>query len=285
MSGWFSRQKFGSHMPVLQPTPDHVLSQQIVRALHLINSAAVVDTLARNGYDPRYTYMSNIKNLTPGQRLVARAITVRFVPARPDAVADKEPGERSPEYAAFEMAGPGDVIVMESMGSKLMSVGGDIKFLRLKQRQVSGLVCDGGIRDMHVVKDYGPKMFGLDKTSSLGTRIGFPYETNGTVTVDGILVRPGDYIHADDDGVVVIPRGVALDIAQKAIEYDDLEEWIRRKLDGEGLSPGKYYPPDDETFRAYREWKSKQSVKPSHTDSAKTSAAHAPAHNGKAKPH
>lgn len=245
-------------MPPISPTPDHVLDQATVRALHLINSTAVVDTLARNGFDPRYTYMPNVKNLTPGQRLVARAITVRFVPARPDALAHKPAGEASPEYAAFELAGPGDCIVMESMGTKLMSIGGDIKFLRLKQRQVSGLVCDGGVRDMHVVKDYGPRIFGLDKTSSLGTRIGFPYETNGTVTVDGILVQPGDYIHADDDGAVVIPRAVAADIAQKAIEYDDLEEWIRRRLDEEGLSPGKYYPPDDETFRQYRAWKARQ---------------------------
>ena len=59
-----------------------------------------------------------------------------------------------------------------------MSIGGDIKFLRLKQRGVEGLVCDGGIRDMHVVKDYGPLFFGYDKTSNLGTRVGTPYATN-----------------------------------------------------------------------------------------------------------
>ncbi len=267
-------------MPTLAPTPDHVLDKATVRALHLINSTAVVDTLARNGYDPRYVYMPNVRNLTAGQRLVARAITVRFVPARPDAAEEKPGGEASPEYAAFEIAGPGDCIVMESMGSKLMSIGGDIKFLRLKQRQVSGLVCDGGVRDMHVVKDYGLKIFGLDKTSSLGTRIGFPYETNGAVTVDGVLVRPGDYIHADDDGVAVIPRKVAVDIARKALEYDDLEEWVRRRLDEEGLSPGKYYPPDEETFRLYREWRSKQGAAP-HV--GETNAAKAAPANGKAK--
>ena len=272
-------------MPIIQPTPAHVLDKATIRALHLINSTAVVDTLARNGYDPRYTYMPNIKNLTPGQRLVGRAITVRFVPARPDAVAEKPGGEASAEYAAFELAGPGDVIVMESMGTKLMSIGGDIKFLRLKQRKVSGLVCDGGVRDMHVVKDYGVKIFGLDKTSSLGTRIGFPYETNGTVTVDGVLVRPGDYIHADDDGVVVLPRAVAADIAQKALEYDDFEEWVRRRLDAEHLSPGKYYPPDEETFKLYREWKAKQGVKAARADSPARGAAAdvAAPRNGKAK--
>ena len=57
---------------------------------------------------------------------------------------------------------------MESMRTKWMSIGGDIKFLRLKQRGIDGLVCDGGIRDMHTVKDYGIGLWGYDKTSSLG---------------------------------------------------------------------------------------------------------------------
>ena len=49
------------------------------------------------------------------------------------------PATCAQEYAAFELAGPGDVIVMEAMKTKLMSVGGDIKFLRLKQvRHKSG---------------------------------------------------------------------------------------------------------------------------------------------------
>ena len=61
-----------------------------------------------------------------------------------------------------------------------------------------------------------------------------------------------------NDGVVVIPRGVAPDIAKKAIEYDDLEEWIRRRLDREQLTPGLYYPPDDEIMAMYRKEKAEQ---------------------------
>ena len=242
-------------MAIVQPTPDHVLDKATREALKRVNTTAVVDVLARNGYDARYTYMPNLQTMNPGERLVARAITVRFVPSRPDADEEKPGGEESPEYAAFELAGPGDVIVMESMRTKLMSIGGDIKFLRLKQRGVDGLICDGGIRDMHTVKDYGVMLWGYGKTSNLGTRVGTPYSTNDWVQVDGVLVRPGDYIVADDDGVVVIPRKVAPEMAQKAIEYDDLEEWIRKRLDTENLSPGKYYPPDEETFELYRKWK------------------------------
>ena len=78
-----------------------MLSHETMEKLRRVNSTAVVDTLARNGYAPHYVYMSSIKNLTPGQRLVGRAVTVRFVPARPDAAAEKPPREQSPEYAAF----------------------------------------------------------------------------------------------------------------------------------------------------------------------------------------
>jgi len=231
-------------MAVIQATPDHTLDKTTIEKLKRVNTTAVVDVLARNGYEPHYVYMPNVRTMNPGLRLVARAITVRFVPARPDAMAEKPGGEESPEYAAFELAGPGDVIVMESMRNKRMSIGGDIKFLRLKQRGVDGLVCDGGIRDMHTVKDYGVGMWGLDKTSNLGTRVGTPYSTNDSVNVDGVLVRPGDYIVADDDGVVVIPSAVAPDIALKAIEYDDLEEWIRRRLDGLGVRPETIFVDD-----------------------------------------
>ena len=119
-------------MAIVQSTPDHVLDEATREALKRVNTTAVVDVLARNGYDARYTYMPNLQTMNPGERLVARAITVRFVPSRPDADEEKPGGEESPEYAAFELAGPGDVIVMESMRTKLMSIGGDIKFLRLK---------------------------------------------------------------------------------------------------------------------------------------------------------
>lgn len=243
---------------LIQPTPAHVLNEDTRAELRKINTTAVVDTLANAGYAARYTLMPNLRSMNPGARLVARAVTVRFLPARPDGVADKPAGERSAEYVAFEQAGPGDVIVMEAMRSTLMSVGGDIKFLRLKQRGVDGLICDGGIRDMDTVKEYGLSLWGLGRTAALGTQFGFPYTANDAVSVDGVLVRPGDYLVADDDGVVVIPRSIAPEIARLTIERDDLEEWIRRSLDQEHRSPGQYYPPDEETYARYRAWKAQQ---------------------------
>ena len=83
-------------MAVIQPTPDHVLDKATIEQLKRVNTTAVVDVLARNGYEPHYVYMPNVKTMNPGQRLVARAITVRFVPARPDGMAENQVGKSPP---------------------------------------------------------------------------------------------------------------------------------------------------------------------------------------------
>ena len=75
-------------MVIIRETPDHVLDEGVINELKKVNSTAVVDVLARNGYDPRYVYMPNVVTMNPGLRLVARAVTVRFLPARPDNTAE-----------------------------------------------------------------------------------------------------------------------------------------------------------------------------------------------------
>ena len=60
----------------------------------------------------------------------------------------------SPEYVAFELCGPNEILVMSSVGP-WESVGGDIKFLRLAQRKVGGLVTDGSVRDTDEILGYG----------------------------------------------------------------------------------------------------------------------------------
>ena len=83
--------------------------------------------------------------------MVGRAVTLRFVPQRPDIAASKPAGTESPEYEAFEQTGPNECVVMESVGP-WESVGGDIKFLRLKQLGCAGLVTDGSVRDTAVLR-------------------------------------------------------------------------------------------------------------------------------------
>lgn len=105
--------------------------------------------------------------LAKDMKCVGRAVTLNFVPARPDIAQDKPAGGESPEYEAFEKCGPNEVLVMSSVGP-WESVGGDIKFLRLKQLAIGGLVTDGSVRDTDEIINYGFPCFSYSTTARQG---------------------------------------------------------------------------------------------------------------------
>ena len=104
--------------------------------------------------------------------MAGRAVTLRYVPHRPDLAEDKPKGADSAEYVAFELCGPGEVLVIDAMGWKYSSVGGDIKFFRLFQRKVGGLVTDGSVRDSVSLLEYGiSRLFLLDDRQTRPCRL------------------------------------------------------------------------------------------------------------------
>jgi len=103
------------------------------------------------------TIICFIRALGKGMKMAGRAVTVRMVPQRPDITADKPAGMDSPEYDAFEQATPNEVICISSVGP-WESVGGDIKFLRLQQLKVGGLVTDGSVRDTDILLGRTPPL-------------------------------------------------------------------------------------------------------------------------------
>ena len=74
-----------------------------------------------------------------------------------------------------------------------------------------------------------------------------------TIHCGGVAVRPGDLVAGDDDGVVVVPRVVAAEVLEWAEEHERLEEFVKGLVEAEGVAPGKYYPPTEETLRRFRE--------------------------------
>ena len=122
--------------------------------------------------------------LFPGRRMAGRAVTLRFVPHRPDVAADKPKGEASPEYVAFELCGPEEVLVVSSLGP-WESIGGDIKFLRLFQRQAAGLVTDGSVRDSGVLRTYGFPIYCHSTTAKQGPAVHWPWGVNEVIACGG----------------------------------------------------------------------------------------------------
>lgn len=215
------------------------ISDELLSKLGGLSTQALVDGLWVMGWPN--AQIDGTKALHPSHKCVGRAVTLQFMPVRPDIAQDKPAGGESPEYEAFEKCGPNEVLVMASVG-KWDSVGGDIKFLRLKQRNIGGLVTDGSVRDTDEIINYGFPCFSYSTTARQGPAFMQPWKCNDVVSVGGIAVRPGDAIVGDQDGVVVVPAKVAEKVYSIAHGREEIEEIIKEELTKTPGPPGIYYP-------------------------------------------
>ena len=227
------------------------ISDSTLEVLRGIPTQTLIDGLWVKGWP--MSMIEGARPLQPGQKMVGRAVTLRFVPHRPDLAQDKPKGDQSAEYVAFELCGPGEVLVIDALGWQYSSIGGDIKFMRLMQRQVGGLVTDGAVRDSVTLKQYGFPVYSASSTAKQGPAEFWPWQVNDAIQCGGVLVRPGDAIVGDDDGAVVVPRAVVDEVITIAREREEVEEVIKAQLEIEQCSPGKYYPFNDLTWKLFEE--------------------------------
>ena len=214
--------------------------KDILTALEALPSSTLLDVM--DGMGNINTQMRGVYSMISGQKMVGRAVTMRFVPSRPDLRAEVIGGADSAEYQAMELCGPGDVLVMDTMRLGDPSAAGDIKLWRLRQKGAAGVVTDGGLRDLNTLQSYGLGLFAARETNMTMPSHMLPYEAQTAVQCGGVLVMPGDYLSADNGGVIVVPAAQVREIIAKALEYDALEEAVKKQLESEDVSPGKYYP-------------------------------------------
>ncbi len=232
-------------------TDEAPIADETIRVLRQIPTQTLIDALWVKEWPS--TYVQGARPLQQGQSMAGRAVTLRFVPHRPDLFRDKPKGVESAEYVAFELCGPGEVLVIDAMGWKYSSVGGDIKFMRLWQRQIAGLVTDGGVRDSVALKEYGFPVYSASTTAKQGPSDFWPWQVNDAIQCGGVLVRPGDAVVGDDDGAVVVPRSMVDEVIRIAHEREEVEGVIKAQLAVEQCSPGKYYPFNERTWQLFEE--------------------------------
>ncbi|MBV7328741.1 hypothetical protein KFU94_10865 [Chloroflexi bacterium TSY] len=199
-------------------------------------------------------YMEGVKLLTPGKRLAARALTIRYLPPRPDLLKEVMRGEESPEYQAMARCGPGDVLVADQMGKTWSCVFGDVKAMQLKMNNAEGIVTDGAMRDLDVLNEesYDLIIYAQGRSPYGSAPWTVPAQENVDIQCGGALVRPGDVIVGDGDGVVVVPSWFAEECVAIVEEHEELEAYIKQKIEAEGVRPGKYYPPTPAMWEEFR---------------------------------
>jgi len=115
------------------------------------------------------------------------------------------PGDNLMIHAAVEQCRPGDILVVTTVSPSLDGSFGELFATALQHRGVVGLVTTGGVRDVVDLRAMGFHVWS-GAVNAQGTVKATPGSVNVPITVGGTLVRPGDIIVADDDGVLCIPR-------------------------------------------------------------------------------
>ena len=231
-------------------TEDAKITDDQLEVLRGIPTQTIIDALWVEGLSLHHDRGGAALAHRPADGGVA-LLPLRYVPHRPDLAEDKPKGEESAEYVAFELCGPTEVLVIDALGWKYSSVGGDIKFFRLFRRKVGGLVTDGSVRDSVSLLEYGFPVYSYSTTAKQGPADFWPWQVNDAIHCGGVLVRPGDGVVGDDDGAVVVPRAMVNEVIRLAEERHAVEEVVKAQLAVEDVSPGKYYPFNDRTWELY----------------------------------
>ena len=117
-------------------------------------------------------------------------------------------------HKALDAAKPGDVVVIDTSGSQRNAVLGDLVTNKARHRGIAGFIVDGLIRDLPGLKEVGLPVFARGVTP-FGPLHRGPGELNYPISCGGIVVKAGDIIVADRNGVVVVHKEFAQDVIER----------------------------------------------------------------------
>ncbi len=185
--------------------------QELIEAFKKVSTPNIADAMHKKGA------MKGIKPITPGVKMVGRAVTVRTYP-----------GDWSKAVQAIDIAEPGSVIVIDACGAE-EAVWGELASWSCVVKGVAGVVIDGAIRDVDVIRELKFPAFARYINPRAGEPKGLG-EINVEITCGGVKVEPGDWVIGDDNGVVVVPKDMAVEIANRAIDVMEKENRIREEI-------------------------------------------------------
>jgi len=196
---------------------------ELVKRLGALGVATVHEAYGRSGLMKPY-----LRPVWAGGEAAGTAVTVLT-----------HPGDNWMIHVAVEQCRPGDILVVGCSADNTDGMFGDLLATSLMARGVKGLVIDAGVRDAKSLREMGFPVWSR-AISAKGTVKAALGSVNVPVVCAGVNVMPGDAVIADDDGVVVVGRNDAADVAAKGEKRHADEDGKRRQLASGALGLDMY---------------------------------------------
>lgn len=235
---------------------DYILSDATRKIYEGVSTATLCTALFKRGL--RNQFIQDVRPLSQKPKnMVGQAFTLRYIPAREDLnqlAVFQNPDH--PQRAAVEQCPPGSVLVMDSRKDARAASAGSILVSRLMVRGVAGVVTDGGFRDSPEIAELNIAAYHNRPSAPTNLTLHQALDINQPIGCGDVAVWPGDVVVGDREGVIIVPSGIADEIANEAREMTAFEDFVTEEV-LKGRSIIGLYPPTQEQaktdFAAWRQ--------------------------------
>jgi regulator of RNase E activity RraA len=226
-----NRNTYHPVMEVVKPQATPISDEQLEQ-LRRLPLEAVWGAVQRAGYTN--SHVSGLQSSRPSEKLVGRAVTIRYLPRRPDLIKAMETLAKEGDWPVgwhvrqAEEVKPGDVLVVDLGGVVDNGVfWGDISALASKTAGAKGAILWGSSRDLTELRDIeGFPVYAVGFDPKPAVQIGVDW--NVPIRVGGATVLPGDVVVGDEEAVLFFPASIAEQVIQQASRLVEQEEQERK---------------------------------------------------------
>jgi 4-hydroxy-4-methyl-2-oxoglutarate aldolase len=189
------------------------VSDELIETLKSLPVATVYEAAGKLG-----DVAPSIKPMIQGLRLAGPAFTLKTMP-----------GDNRAVFHAIEQAPGGSVLVIDGGGTDRVTIWGGTSTVAAQAKGLAGCVTNAAVRDLDEIREARFPVY-APGAAVRGTAKSHPGWMNIPVSIGDAIVRPGDIVLGDSDGLLIVPAEHAEEIAAKALEKRKIEESREARL-------------------------------------------------------
>lgn len=238
-------------------TPDMIeVTQETLEKLRKCGQGTLTTQMFKRGFRQQFLVGVMPLNKKAGA-FAGEAFTLRFIPSREDKdwnLGDlHKRGEDNVQWEAVEAIGAGQVLVIDSRQDPRAASAGNMLMTRMMRKGVAAAITDGAFRDGTEISDMDFPAYCQANVASTRPAYHRAVAMQEPVGCAGVAVYPGDIVVGDADGVTIIPRHLAKQVADDSYEQELREKFLFTKIDA-GAPLFGTYPASPETLQEYEAW-------------------------------